>query len=152
MNKKIANATEITVDGIKFQSKLEAKCYTLLKEAGLNFKYEQWCIELLKGFRPSFKVYEGYKGLLVQRVTKDNKNQIVRSISYKPDFVYSDDSRLIIIETKGFKNDIYPIKRKLFFNTLNTLNSSLAIYFFEPSNITTVKQTIEVIKKILDEI
>jgi len=151
MNKKIVNATEITVDGIHFKSKLEARCYILLKEAGLNFKYEKTDVELLQGFRPSFDVYEVDRGQLKKKVTKGGKNQVIRSISYKPDFVYSDNKRKIIIETKGFKNDVYPYKRKLFFKYLNLFleQNKCEVYFFEPTNVTTIKQTIEIIKNIM---
>jgi len=153
MNKKIANATEITIDNIHFKSKLEAKCYTLLKEAGLNFEYEKVTIELLPGFRPTFKLFEVYKkGTMERRLTKTGKQPMVRSISYTPDFVWHDNvSKLIIIETKGYRNDVYPYKKKLLFRYLDRYyeNTRQEVYFFEPVNVTTLKQTIEIIKNIL---
>jgi len=148
MNRKIANAAQIKVDNIKFQSKLEAKCYTLLKEAGLKFDYEKYIITLFEGFRPTFKIYE-----VKNKVFKEKKSKIgsplIRDITYTPDFVYIDDKRYIIIETKGFKNDTYPYKKKLLFRVLENKKKDRDVYFFEPNNITSIKATIDTIKDIL---
>jgi IS4 transposase len=151
MNRKIANATEITVDGVHFQSKLEAKCYTLLKEAGLNFNYEEVTYDLLHSFRPDFDIYEVTKGILSKKTTRDGKNQVIKGITYKPDFVYKDANKIIVIETKGFKNDVYPYKRKIFFKYLNVYKQKYKceVYFFEPVNVASIKQTIEIIKNIM---
>jgi hypothetical protein len=154
MNRKIANATQITVNNIKFHSKLEAKCYTLLKEAGLNFGYEQFVIELLPKFRTNFIKYEVIYGKLSNQLTDKGISHIIRSITYKPDFVYCNNVNLfIIIETKGYMNDVYPYKKKLLFQFLNNYQEKTGqkVYFFEPTNITTIKQTIEIIKQILSQ-
>lgn len=36
------------------------------------------------------------------------------SISYKPDFIVFEKGRTIIIDVKGFKTDVYKLKKKLF--------------------------------------
>lgn len=89
-NKKIKNATRVEVDGIQFRSKLEAYTYKKLKEANIVAEYEQHTYELLPAF-----------------TFNDSKN---RAITYKPDFVGNN----FIIECKGFPNDAFPIKKKLF--------------------------------------
>lgn len=89
-NKKVRNATKVEIDGIKFRSKLEAYTYKKLKEANLEAEYEPHTYTLL----PAFNFH-------------DKK---VRPITYLPDFVGDN----FIIECKGFPNDAFPIKEKLF--------------------------------------
>ena len=171
MNVKVKNATPLIVDGIKFQSKLEVRCYQLLKENNLGFVghpepfiigtriftefyYEPYSIKILDSIRPEFELYEVNHGLLckVKPNKSNNKMPLIRSVKYNPDFVYEDDFKLIIIETKGYKNDVYPYKRKLLFRFLNNYQKEYdkKVYFFEPTNIGTTKQTIEIIKQILN--
>lgn len=89
-NKKIKNATPIETDGIKFRSKLELYTYKKLKEANIMTDYEQHRYELLPAF-----VFHGKK---------------VRAMTYLPDFV----GKGFIIECKGFANDAFPLRKKLF--------------------------------------
>ena len=89
-NKKIKNATPIEADGIKFRSKLELYTYKKLKEANIMTDYEQHRYELLPAF-----VFHGKK---------------VRAMTYLPDFV----GKGFIIECKGFANDAFPLRKKLF--------------------------------------
>ncbi len=100
-NVKIKNATKIEVDGIKFRSKLEARTYTRLKEEGFNFEYEVETYNIIEKFE-----FQG---------------ENVRAISYTPDFI--DRDRKIIIEVKGFSNDSWPLRAKLFkrYLTINRL-------------------------------
>ncbi len=87
---KIKNATPNIYDGIKFRSKLETYCYKALKEAGIAAEYEPKSYTLLPKF------------------TFDNTT--VRAITYKPDFVGNG----FVIECKGWKNDAFPLREKLF--------------------------------------
>ena len=87
---KIKNATPNIYDGIKFRSKLETYCYKALKEAGIAAEYEPKSYTLLPKF------------------TFDNA--IVHAITYKPDFVGDG----FVIECKGFPNDAFPLREKLF--------------------------------------
>ena len=89
-NKKIKNATPIETDGIKFRSKLELYTYKKLKEANIMTEYEQHRYELLPAF-----IFHGKK---------------IRAITYLPDFV----GKGFIIECKGFANDAFPLRKKLF--------------------------------------
>lgn len=89
-NKKVRNATRVVVDGILFRSKLEAYCYEKLKEAGIEAGYETVKYTLMHPFR--------FNG------------EAVRAITYTPDFV----GEKFIIECKGFANETFPIKWKLF--------------------------------------
>ena len=89
-NKKIKNATPIEADGIKFRSKLELYTYKKLKDANIVTEYEQHKYELLPAF-----VFHGKK---------------IRAMTYLPDFV----GKGFIIECKGFANDAFPLRKKLF--------------------------------------
>lgn len=88
------------VNGIKFDSKLEAKRYTelkLLERAGK-----------IKGLvlQPSFEI--------IPRYEKNGKT--IRKTSYKADFAYFDveQGKNIVEDAKGFKTDVYKLKKKLF--------------------------------------
>lgn len=89
-NKKIKNATPIEADGIKFRSKLELYTYKKLKEANIVTEYEQHKYELLPAF-----IFHGKK---------------IRAITYLPDFVGNG----FVIECKGYSNDAFPLRKKLF--------------------------------------
>lgn len=89
-NKKVKNATPTSIDGIKFRSKLEAYMYEKLKEAKIYNEYEQNRFELIPAF-----TFLGKK---------------IRAITYLPDFV----GKNFIIECKGFPNDSWPLREKLF--------------------------------------
>lgn len=90
-NEKVKNATPTEYDGIKFRSKLEVYTYKKLREAQIDAKYEQHRFELL----PAFVALSGKK---------------YRAITYLPDFVGYD----FIIECKGYPNDSWPLRKKLF--------------------------------------
>ena len=88
---KVKNATPTEYDGIKFRSKLEVYTYKKLREAGISADYEQHRFQLL----PAFVALSGKK---------------YRAMTYLPDFVGKD----FIIECKGFPNDSWPLRKKLF--------------------------------------
>lgn len=124
-NKKVKNAKPNLHNGIKFRSKLETYCY---KELDANFpsefEYEKNRYTLLKGFE-----YNGEK---------------IRPITIKPDFV--SNKLKVIIEIKGYPNDAWPLRLKLFKKLLST---KLKDYqFFICKNQTEVNQ---LIKKLKDE-
>lgn len=92
--------TKVVVDGIMFDSKKEARRYTelwLMQKAGLIEN-----LELQKEFilQPTFR----------------KKNKTYRAIKYIADFVYYDKQReqIIVEDTKGYKTEVYKIKKKLF--------------------------------------
>lgn len=106
-------------DGIKFKSKLESNTYRALKEAGIIAKYEPESFTILPAF-----VFMGLK---------------VRPITYKPDFIYAN----YIIECKGFANDSFPLREKLFKYFLYNTASDYKFYV-----IRNMKEVIELISKI----
>ena len=89
---------KIVIDNIKFDSKKEGNYYTKLKlmqNAGLI-----WNLELQK------------KYILQASFTFNGKK--IREISYYPDFVYEDKEGTHVIDTKGYRTEVYKIKKKLF--------------------------------------
>ena len=103
-NQKIKNATVTTVDNIEFKSKLEAYTYQKLKEANIKVEYQPTKYELLSTF------------------TFNNKK--IRPITYTPDFVGNN----FIIECKGYPNDTFPLKLKLFYYYLYINNININYY------------------------
>jgi hypothetical protein len=97
------NSVETVVDGIVFLSKKEAKRYEQLK-----YLEKAGVIKDLK-LQPQFL-------LLAPFVDIDKRKH--RAITYTADFQYWDNElKMEIVEdVKGFKTDVYKIKKKLFLN------------------------------------
>lgn len=120
MNRRRAKCgnTKVTVDGIEFDSKREARRYCeliLLQQAGQIEKLElQKEFELIPAQYETFPRY-GKKG---QRL-KDGKRCIEKSCVYKADFTYMQDGQQIVEDTKGYRDPSsatyakFVIKRKL---------------------------------------
>lgn len=91
------HAKKTTVDGITFDSKKEALRYEelrMLEKAGMISDLRmQVPFELVPSFR--------YNG------------QAIRAVKYIADFVYLDGGRTIVEDVKGYKTDVYAIKKKL---------------------------------------
>lgn len=86
------------IDGILFDSKAEAERYLELRtmqEAGEISELKlQPVYELIPTFRKNGKTY--------------------RRTVYKADFSYIQNGQLIVEDFKGFKTDVYKLKKKLF--------------------------------------
>lgn len=102
--KQTRDGTPNTFDGIKFRSKLETNTYRALKEAGIIARYEPESFTILPAFS-----FMGVK---------------VRPITYKPDFIYAN----YIIECKGFGNESWPLREKLFKYYLHSTASDYKFY------------------------
>lgn len=92
---------KVILDGIKFDSRKEADRYLdlkLLNKLGLIKE-----LELQKTFE-------------LQPKYVNNKGEHIRAITYKCDFFYYDTKKkqYIVEDTKGFKTEVYKIKKKLF--------------------------------------
>jgi hypothetical protein len=138
-NKKVRNATSKVYKGIKFRSKLELFTYKKLEEASIKSLYEKKKYVLQEGFHYSQQCYEPHKTKgYVENTYK------VRDITYTPDFV--DPNGKWIIEVKGFANDVFPVKWKMFKNHLMQLEDPPVLYL--PKNQGQVLKTIELIKEL----
>ncbi len=138
-NKKVRNATSKVYKRIKFRSKLELFTYKKLEEASIKSLYEKKKYVLQEGFHYSQQCYEPHK----TKGYVDNTYK-VRDITYTPDFV--DPNGKWIIEVKGFANDVFPVKWKMFKNHLMQLEDPPVLYL--PKNQGQVLKTIELIKEL----
>ena len=131
------NARRKQVDGINFRSLLEAFCYQKLKDAGIRCEYETKKFVLLEGFHYNATRLEdnGKTGY------NDKQKHKVRDITYTPDFL--DPKGKWIIECKGYANERFPLKWKMFMKQLNEQDDPPAL--FVPRNQKQVLQTIEMI-------
>lgn len=141
INKKVRNAESKEVNGIKFRSKLEAFTYNKLLEAGIsNFTYEKDKFVLQTGFESTNISYE---------VNSNKQFDIldfkIRPITYTPDFCCINDKKEgWIIEVKGFANDAFPIKWKMFKKYL--VDNGYNVILYKPNNQGNVLKCIELIK------
>ena len=120
VNKKVINATEVTINGVKYRSKLEARCAQILKENNISFEYEPLKIEYI----PKFEYY----------------GEKYRAAFYTPDFIIDNK---YILEIKGFPNEVYRYKKKLvLLKLLNDVNYT-KYRFFEIKTVTQLKQWIK---------
>jgi hypothetical protein len=103
----------VTVDGIKFRSKLEASIYRILKKESVPFEYEKRTYMLTQGFIPTVDCWEHRYGKFRPR------NITVAPITYTPDFTCPNGSW--VMEVKGRANEIFPMRWKLFRAYVETL-------------------------------
>ncbi|MBO5955668.1 MAG: DUF1064 domain-containing protein [Clostridia bacterium] len=86
------------VDGIKFDSKKEAERY-----------YELRLLEIA-GAISDLKIQVKFELIPSQRI---NGKVVERPCTYVADFVYKENGKTIVEDTKGFRTKDYVIKRKL---------------------------------------
>lgn len=137
-NKKIVNATPLSWGGIDFKSRLEVMVYKTLKENNFNVEYEPETVVIWEGYRPKTPYYTKNKktGLLKEDISK------LRDITYTPDFKIIYEGIEIYVEAKGFANDTFPIKKKMFRKYLEGKNAM----YFEVYSKKQVLQMINIIK------
>jgi hypothetical protein len=140
-NKKVRNATREVVDDIQFRSRLEAFTYRSLLEASIhNFSYEKHTFILVDKFEARSTCYEGDNKTGLKEVS--NK---IRPMTYTPDFCYIDENKVgWIIDVKGFANDVFPYKWKLFKKHLDDNNYNVNLFLLSTQKL--VKEAIELIK------
>lgn len=154
MNKKIRNATITKQKNITFKSQLEKSVYNTLQQLGFKPKYEPKTFTLIDAFEAKTPYYDKETDNQLKRrrelgdssarklVKKSNKFQGIR---YTPDFYFKYNGIDIYIESKGFENDVFPIKKKLFLRYLNTIKTPSM--YFEIYTKKQLLQAIEIIKE-----
>lgn len=134
-NKKIKNATSKVLDGIQFKSSLEALIYKTLKEHGIEASYEKITFEFVPRLRPTVPFFNRIKKVFGLEMKP------LHQITYTPDFTFDYKDMLIIIEAKGFENDVYPVKKNLFRRHLEDMEKH-TMYF----EIRTKKELLEALR------
>lgn len=91
---------KVVVDGITFDSKKESKRYCELKLLERCGKIKDLELQHKFELQPSFK----------------KKGRTIRAITYVADFVYFDleTMRIVVEDAKGYKTDVYMLKKKMF--------------------------------------
>lgn len=91
---------KVVYNGIKFDSKKEMAYYIKLKMLEEKGKIKELELQKTYELQPSFKV----------------NGKTYRKITYKADFSYvsTEDDKLHIVDTKGFRTEVYKLKRKMF--------------------------------------
>jgi hypothetical protein len=97
-------AIKTEVDGHRFDSKIESKYYTYLKELESEGRIKDLSLQ------PTFTLMEGFRRNGVK----------IRDIVYRADFKYWDiqKERLVIADVKGSPDSTYKLKAKLFLQYL----------------------------------
>jgi|TARA_R100000544_G_C2209945_1_gene51360 hypothetical protein len=136
--KSMIRSKKAFYNGIEFQSLLEKKMYQLLHEQEIPVEYEEHSFTIFDALVYPQACYEGTAKKLY------NKGSKVRSINYTPDFV--DPNGKWIIETKGYANESFPLRWKLFKRHLKENN--LAYVLFMPRNKIQCLEVLELIKQL----
>lgn len=107
-NRKIKNATECTLNGISFRSKQERAIYKYLLSVGIIPDYEAKRFTIWDRGKLSVPYYDKF-GKTFMKITRKPT-----SVHYTPDFIFNIGDIKVILEVKGFKNDVTPYKIRLF--------------------------------------
>lgn len=140
-NRKIIGATEVEFNGIKFRSKKERDIYKYLLSINITPDYEPMSVKIWDRDKFSVPYYDRY-GKKFMRITR--KPTMVK---YTPDFVFDYGIYKVILEVKGFKNDVAPYKIRMFRDWLEgTQCMSTAKYCYA------VVYTIKDVKTLLEDL
>lgn len=121
-DKRKIKSKKIVIDGITFLSKLEGYMYSALKKANIKFQHEVEVFTLIEGFRFNSSSYERQSNSKGDMIDRGNKK--VLAITYKPDFTSHD----FIIECKGFPNESFNLRWKLFKRLLSLSDDNRTLY------------------------
>ena len=131
----------------KFKSSIEKYCSDKLREAGINFTYEETEFTLMNSFRFEHKYF---KMTAKKKLMSDRSDSIQQPIRYTPDFVGKDHRW--VIETKGYlpSHHDFSMRWKIFLNHI--MNNSLGYDVYLAKNKHQVDQAVtEILKSINDE-
>lgn len=113
------NNQKTMYNGIKFDSKRELKRYQELKLLEASGEIKDLKLQVPFELIPSqFETYERYSDKTGKRL-KNGKRCIEKACVYIADFVYTENGKTVVEDTKGFKTKDYIIKRKLMLERLN---------------------------------
>lgn len=146
MNRKVKNTSSCKYHNIEFKSKAEMLIYKGLIEAGLEPNYEGITFTIWDGYRPIIPFY-----IIDKDGNKINKKSKLKDITYTPDFTLNYNGYTVVIEVKGFANDVFPYKFKIFRKYIETKeNKYLLIEIFPKIKIieSQIKTLVKVIKEL----
>ena len=118
INRKILNATPVIArDGIQLKSKMERTVYHTLLDYGFDVHYEPETFTYWEGFYPTVPFYDKD----TKRNLRNNHKKIL-GMKYTPDFIFIYNGIKVLIEVKGWENDQFAIRKKMFRKYLETLD------------------------------
>ena len=97
-NRKVEYYDPVRKETITFDSEKERNYYLILKDRERRGEISQLSRQVPFEIQPDFVTPDGQK---------------IRAIVYYADFVYYEGGRLHIIDVKGYKTEIYKLKKKL---------------------------------------
>lgn len=119
-NKKVKNASPLDYEGIHFKSTSEVMVYKTLLAEGFKPEYETHTYVLWEGFTPTVPFLtknrfkrKDYRIKVISPFTVCDGRPLDK-ITYTPDFYFEYEGKKVIIEVKGFENDVFPYKWKMF--------------------------------------
>lgn len=139
VNRKIQNAHPNRYKGIDFKSTTETRIFKALIAAGINPDYEAHTFVLSPRMRPTVPFYNRTKEKGFHFISEP-----ISPITYTPDFTFTLNGIFVIIEVKGFENDVFPVKRNLFRKYLETVD--YPVMYFEVRNKRELMQSLDVVK------
>lgn len=141
-NKKVINATPTEYNGIQFKSLIEVMVYKTLLQQGLNPVYEPTTYTIWTGFKPTVPYYTR------SVKTKQQKLNLrkLEDTTYTPDFYLEYKGIKVIIEVKGYSNDVWPYKFKMFRRLLEDLPDKDNYLLFEIFTKRQLLEAIDIIK------
>lgn len=147
-NKKILNTVPFKYGDINFKSELEVRVYKTLIENGIEPKYEKVKYTLWKGFYPKVPFFNEIKKGVNKHILALDKTKVM-NITYTPDFTFTYDGIFVIIEAKGYENDVFPLKKKMFRKVLERKRGP--VLFFEVYSKKQTEQAIQIIKNYVEQ-
>lgn len=133
----ISKAKKYTYKGINYKSGLEKYMAQVLTEAKIKFQYEPEKFQIQQGFKFETESYERQSNGKGEYRNRGEKK--VLPITYTPDFIGDG----FIIETKGYANESFPMKWKMFKYLVH--NELLNVVLYKPQNRKECDETIKII-------
>lgn len=143
-NKKIKNATEIEYMGIIFRSVLERDIYKYLVEHNYSVQHEPVKFVIWEGHKPKIPVFERFKDRKAHRRIWGRHSYKMLDITYTPDFILNYNDKIFVIEAKGYENDVFPYKKKLFIEYLEKHHPDYT--FMEIFSLKELKEALKIIE------
>lgn len=111
MRNKFGNH-KVTIDGIRFDSRKEARFYLFLKEAEKKGEISDLRLQVPYELIPAI-----YEDQVIHLKTKDKTvtKCVQKAVLYVADFVYreTETGNEAVVDTKGFRTPEYKLKKKM---------------------------------------
>ena len=123
-------------------------------DSGVYWKYDSTNVLLRLAISPSTNLIpslfsrpsdQGPHGISTE-TTKKGANKVILPLTYTPDFKFDAQGTTVYLEAKGFENDVFPVKRKLFLSWIE--RQEKPILFAEIKTLRGLNRLIERLKQL----